>query len=573
MNACRTLLVSLTAALAVCTPASSASEAKGVGPESRVDALFKEFDAAAPGCAVGVYRAGEIVFSKGYGLANLKAKEPITDRTVFDVASLSKQFTAFAIALLAREGRLSLDEEVEKYIPELPRLGHPITIRHLVHHTSGLREYGALMELTGWRLDEPLAKSDVLALLNRQRELNFTPGERHEYNNTNYLLMALIVERVTGQAFKEYAAQKIFRPLGMTSTYVRYPTDPVPKRAVNYTGMPDGSYIPNRVWDRAYGAGVANVHTSIEDLEKWDRNFFRPIVSDEALIRTVYSTATLNSGKSTTYAYGLDLGTHHGMRTVSHGGIGGGSFHLLRLPEQRLSVATLCNRYAFGANAPDTWTLSREVADIFLTARGAEGLSESSPSLPPPAAISKAELTKHVGSYWKESGSPISIKLEKGQLVEFEGGKAYPLVPLGSGRFRNPDGTATYSFSGRNARTLTYHEVPTEFTAVGERRPHWSPSWAELQGAVGKFCSPEVPVCWSLLLVGDGLMLRRPMFPDAILSPAYPGTFSLVDADDIGIRSMRLVLQRSADTSVQGLSVYRGRVSGVSFQRSTTEHR
>ena len=573
MNAWRTLLIFFPAALSVCTSAASFTACVKSGPEGRVDALFKGFDASSPGCAVGVYRAGEIVFSKGYGLADLKAKERITARTVFDVASLSKQFTAYAIALLAQEGRLSLDEEVQKYVPELPRLAHSITIRHLVHHTSGLREYGALMELTGWRLDEPLSRSDVVALLNRQRELNFTPGERHEYNNTNYLLMAMIVERVTGQSFKEYATRKIFRPLGMASTYVRYPTDPVPKRAINYTGRPDGSYIPNRVWDRAYGVGVANVHTSIEDLAKWDRNFFRPIVGDDNLVRTVYSPSKLNSGKSTSYAYGLDLGTHRGMRTVSHGGIGGGSFHLLRLPDQRLSVATLCNRYAFGANAPDTWTLSRQVADVFLTDRTDEGSSESNPSLPPAIAASTAELAKHVGSYWKDSGPPLNIKLDKGQLVEIEGGKAYPLVPIGLGRFRNPEGTATYSFDGRDGRMLTYYEVPTDFTAVGERRPQWSPRRAELQGSVGKFCSPEVPVCWSLLFVGDVLVLRRPRFPDAILSPAYPGTFLLVDSDEIGTRSMRLVLQRSANSPVQGFSVFRGRVGGVSFQRAPTDLR
>jgi CubicO group peptidase (beta-lactamase class C family) len=566
MTSHRALLTAIGVAACIPTASSAAQEIRS--QESRVDALFKDFDAATPGCAVGVYRAGDIVFSKGYGLADLQAKAPITSRTVFDVASLSKQFTAFAVALLVQEGKISLDAEVQQYVPELPRFRHPITVRHLVHHTSGLREYGALMELAGWRLDEPLSKAEVLAILKRQRGMNFTPGDRHEYNNTNYLLMGLIVERVSGEPFKDLVANRIFRLLGMASSQVRYPTDPIPKRAVNYTGKPDGTFARNRVWDRAYGAGVANVHTNIEDLAKWDRNFFRPSVGNEALIRTVYSSTTLNSGKATAYAYGLDVGTHRGKRAISHGGMGGGSFHLLRLPDDRLSVAILCNRYSLGAGAPDTWTMSRKVADVFLSAEPSAGVPDmGSPALAE-VPVSTAELAKYAGRFWKESGPPIRIELQNGKLVEVYDGKAYPMVPVGSGQFRNPEGTASYSFSGPKAHTLTYHEVPTDFTETVERRPEWLPTIQELRRAVGRYCNVEIPICWSLLLRGNKLLLRRPRFADATLSPAYPGTFSLVETDDIGTRSMRLVLLRSADGRVGRFSVFRGRVSDVVFERT-----
>lgn len=568
MRTVRKPLFLLAVAAVVATPTASPATRSDADVEARIGALFNEFDGAAPGCAVGVYRAGEVVFSKGYGLADLEAKAPITSRTVFDVASLSKQFTAFAVALLAHEGRLSLDSEVQTYVPELPRLGHPVTVRHLVHHTSGLREYGALMELAGWRLDEPLSKSDVMALLKRQQGLNFTPGERHEYNNTNYLLMALIVERVSGEPFKDYVADKIFRPLGMASTQVRYPDDPIPPRAVNYTGKSDGSFIPNRVWDRAYAAGVANVHTSIEDLAKWDRNFFRPVVGDAALIKEVYSPGVLNSGEATAYAYGLDVGTHRGKRAISHGGIGGGSFHLLRLPEERLSVATLCNRYSLGAGAPDPWTMSRKVADIFLAPPPTPGTPEDRSSPVAAVPVSAADLAKFVGSYWRSSGPPLSIRLDNGQLVEVYNGKADPIFPVGSGKFRSAEGTATYTFSGPGYGTLTYHEIPTGFTAVGERRPQWSPAPKELQNAVGRYCNSEVPVCWTLLLAGDKLLLRRPAFRDAVLHPAYSGTFWLVDADDVGTRFTRIVLNRPTEPTARSFAVYRGRVSGVVFDRT-----
>jgi len=210
------------------------------------------------------------------------------------------------------------------------------------------------------------------------------------------------------------------------------PTGPIPTRAVNYTLKSDGSYAASRVWDRAYAGGVSNVHTSIEDLTKWDRNFFSPTVGNEALIRTVYSPGRLNSGKSTAYAYGLAPATHRGMLTISHSGVGGGSFFLLRMPEQRLSVATLCNRYGVGPGAPDIWNLSHAVADIFLNNAAKPDPSKTAVALAPAIAVPDSELAKHVGSYWHIDGPPISIKLEKGQLVQMYEGKPYPMVPLGS---------------------------------------------------------------------------------------------------------------------------------------------
>ena len=543
MRLWRPIICWTAAAAVVSSPTAPIRAQARPAVERQVDQLFKGFDSAKPGCAVGVYRAGEVLFSKGYGLADLRANAPITPYTVFNIASLSKQFTALAVALLARDGRLSLDAEVQDYLPELPRFESPITVRHLVHHTSGLRDYGALKELAGWRLNESLSKSEVIDLLKRQRALNFDPGERYEYNNTNYVLLALIVERVSGQDFQEFAAVKIFQPLGMSSTVVRAnPAGPIPKRAVNYSLRPDGTYEPNRVWDRAYSAGVSNVHTNIDDLSKWDRNFFHPTVGDEALIRTLYSPGKLASGEYTTSAYGLGLARHRGMLTVSHSGIGGGSFYFLRLPEQRLSVVTLCNRYGVGPGAPETWKLTHAVADIFLAGASKKEAVAASAAVAPPVSVPAADLARYAGTYWKAEGAPISIELRDGQLAEVYDGKSYALVPSGEGRFRDAEGLVSYTFSGPDRQTLTYHEVPTDFTAVGERRAQWLPSSAELSGAVGRYCTPEVPVCWSLLLVDGGIVLRRPRFRDRALSPAFADAFSVVDTDEIGTRTMRILL-------------------------------
>lgn len=569
MSVSRAIMCWFAAAAVIGVPTSKLRARPQSIVESQIDGLFAGFDGAKPGCAVGVYRAGDVLFAKGYGLADVVANVSIGPSTVFNVASLSKQFTAFAIALLVSEGRLSLDAEVQKHVPELPRFATPITVRHLIHHTSGLRDYGSLMELTGWRLDQPLSKSDVIGMLKRQRGLNFTPGDRHEYNNTNYVLLALIVERVSGQRFRDFAADRIFRPLGMTATQVRDdPAGPTPKRAANYTLTSSGSYAANRVWDRAYAAGVSNVHTSIKDLAKWDRNFFSPTVGDDALIQTVYSPGKLSSGKSTSYAYGLELGSHRGSRTFAHSGIGGGSFYILRLPEQRLSVATLCNRYGVGPGAPDTWKLSRAVADIFLASLSKPRAIDAVPKLAPAIRVPAIELARYAGTYWRTDGPPITIRLENSQLFELSNGKPYPLIPVGEGKFRDPEGTATYTFAGPERHTLTYYEIPADYTETGERRAQWTPTLADLTLAVGRYCTPEVPVCWSLLLVGNNLVLRRAGFPDRVLSAATPNVFSVVDADEIGTRSMRMVLQRAPNASISGFSVFRGRLGGLLFERA-----
>ncbi len=201
--------------------AEQSAEAAGI--TARVDKVFERWDKRdSPGCALGVYREGQVIYKRGYGMANLDHDVPITPSTVFNIASVSKQFTAAAITLLAQQGKLSLDDEVRKYIPELPDFGTPITLRHLIHHTSGLRDPAPLLDLAGWRIGlDHITEADVLGLLSRQRELNVRPGERYEYSNTNYILLAQIVTRVSGQSFREFTHAHIFEPLGMKNTFFR----------------------------------------------------------------------------------------------------------------------------------------------------------------------------------------------------------------------------------------------------------------------------------------------------------------------------------------------------------------
>ncbi len=297
-----------------------------------------------PGCAVGVYRAGEIVFAEGYGMASIEHAGPITPRTPFNVASLSKQFTAFAIHLLARERKLGLDDDIRRHLPEFPDVGAAVTVRHLLHHTSGLRAYEALHSVLGWNRDHPLSREQALDIIYRHRTTGFPPGARHQYGNTNYVLLAEIVERVSGRPLNRFLVDEVFSPLGMTNTHLR--TDSlsvIPGRADTYWRRADGGFRRNHLWEPAYATGASNVITTIEDLARLDAEFYDERVGGGGIVAAMYERGPLSSGGTTSYGSGIENGEYRGVPLVWHTGGAGGDYALVRFPAQRLTAAVLCN--------------------------------------------------------------------------------------------------------------------------------------------------------------------------------------------------------------------------------------
>src|SRR5690348_1083251 len=344
---------------------ASTAHAQSLTPDvtKRVDGIFAKWDHHdSPGCALGVYRDGNVVYKHGYGMANLNDDVPITPATVFHVASMSKQFTAASIVLLAQQGKLSLDDDVRKYLPELPDFGEKITIRHLVHHTSGLRDQWALLGLAGWRYSRDLiTNEDVMSVMTRQKELNFKPGERHVYCNTGYTLMGLIVKRVSGMSLREFTTKNIFEPLGMTHTHFRDDHAEIIKHdAVGYEQEPGKPFeISITNFDTV---GATSLHTTVEDLQKWDENFYHPTVGGDAFVRQMLERGKLNNGEQLDYAFGLVLEKYKGLSTVGHGGADAGyRSDMTRFPEQHFSVAVLCNSAETFPGA-----LAQQVADIVL---------------------------------------------------------------------------------------------------------------------------------------------------------------------------------------------------------------
>lgn len=309
-----------------------------------VDSLFDGIDGASdPGAAVLVVRDGQVLLRRCYGLANLEHQAPITSSTVFDVASLSKQFTGMAISMLVEEGRISLEDDIRKYIPELPDFGHTITVGHLVHHTSGIRDWPGTLALAGSRMDDVITFEQILNMAYHQQGLNFPPGSEYTYSNTGYNLLAELVARVSGKTFREWTHERIFQPLGMAATHFHdNPSEMVPGKAYGYHREGNGKFLA--IHNGLTALGSSSLYTSLDDLAKWVINFSGAEVGGKRVIERMFRQGALNNGKQISYAFGLVAGQYRGLKVLDHSG-SWASFNtfLLHFPEQDFSVVVLMN--------------------------------------------------------------------------------------------------------------------------------------------------------------------------------------------------------------------------------------
>jgi len=450
-------------------PAASGSVADDK-KTAAVDEVFADLlKAGSPGCALGVYRDGKILYGKGYGLANLEERVPITPESVFDIGSTSKQFSAASILLLEKQGKLSVNDDVRKYIPELPDYGQKITILHLLNHTSGLRDYLTLMELAGVHTDSVTTDEDALQMIFRQKALNFPPGSDWLYSNTGFFLLSVIVKRVSGKTLREFAAGNIFAPLGMVHTEYRDDhTSLIPLRAMAYDRKEEGGgYRLDVSYFEQTGDGA--VHTSVEDLLKWDENFYSGQVGGKALLGELQEQGKLQNGKVLDYAKGLHIADYRGLRTVSHGGSWGGyRAELLRFPEQHLSVACLCN---LGSASPSG--RAHRVADIYLAGvmkPKEEKKKESKEEEGPKGEIRLTE--EHLRGYL---GDYFSAELRVTYRLEAAEGKLKLTMERPSGAFRglgdNPEeylrGTGTDEFAFGDSGMAMHFARDTQHRVTG----------------------------------------------------------------------------------------------------------
>jgi CubicO group peptidase (beta-lactamase class C family) len=472
-----------------------------------VDNVFSDQSTAeSPGCAVGVYRDGRVVYAKGYGLANLEENVAITPQSAFDVGSLSKQFTAASIVLLEQQGKLRLDDDIRKYIPELSDYsrqgGHKITLLNLLNHTSGLRDYVSLFLLAGINFDDVTTNVDALAIIARQKGLNFSPGTNWQYSGSGYLLLSLVVERVSGKPLREFAAENIFRPLGMSHTAWRQDhTSLLAHRVLGYDRNDKGEYVLSVSYGEETGDGM--LHTSIEDLQKWDENFYSGQVGTKDFAADMEQPGKLRDGTTVGYAKGLIIENYRGLPTTWHAGASAGyRAYLIRIPGQHFSVACLCNV----ANARP-WIRGKEIVDLYLGDHMKPEQGHSQPDLTP------EQVKELVGLYQNPTnGDVLRVIGTDGKVQADFGDGPFNLQAITTSLFHlinyRPFETSLkferpHNRSPRQVIVNAAEELPARFEAVDDVKV----SPAELSAYAGDYWSDELHAIYRLAINKEKLRL------------------------------------------------------------------
>jgi len=483
--------------------------------DAHVDKIFSKWDSTStPGCAVGAAVDGKPVLAKGYGMADLEHDVRITPDSILEAGSVSKQFTAAAILLLAREGKLSIDDPVRKYLPELPDYGSPLTIRHMLNHTSGLRDWGSVESIAGWpRGTRTYTHAHVLEIVSHQKAVNFTPGTKWSYSNTGYNLAAIIVSRVSGVPFAEFTRQRLFEPLGMTHTSWRDDfTRILRSRAMAYSDR-GGEFHTSMPFENVHGNG--GLLTTVGDLLKWNENFTSPKVGDAAFVALQQQPGKFSDGRTHHYAFGLTIDAVNGVRVVEHSGSTAGySAHLLRMPDRKISVAVLCN-----ATTARATQYAHDVADLYL---------------PGHASTLRAE-TREIAA----PDGTVYRSVDNGTLLP-------GAIPSG----------ITSTIDGARLRLVDDLGLESLF----ERVPKAAPGTADLRQLAGVYTSDEAETTLTVALEGDALAIKRR--PDSVfkLRPLYADAF---DAPQLGT----VIFRRDDGGRITALSVVQDRVWDLRFAR------
>lgn len=480
------------------------------------DRAFEKFSKAyvgpAPGCAAAVSLNGEVVFEKAFGLADLEHDVPNTTQTIFESGSVAKQFTAAALVLLHQDGKLNLDDPVRKYIPELPDYGSPLTIRHLLNHTAGLRDWGTVLSLTGvGRGDRVISQDLALDVITHQRALDFTPGSEYSYSNSGYNLAAIIVERVSKQKFPAFVEERLFKPLDMKHSSWRDDYQRVvPGRAQAYSRQGNRAWRLNMPFMNVYGNG--GMLTTVGDWMKWNAMLDSHSLG-APLVNALETRGVLNDGRKISYALGLAVDSYKGLKDVSHGGSTAGyQTFLARYPDNKVSVGVMCNGTSPGAGGIAA-NITDEIFGPFSETPGTE-----------PAKVSEDELKKFVGIWRSEkTHAPARFVIENG-VSRWSGAR---LVPMGGGQFSAGRTQLKFSFDRNgiptSAETIASDGEVTRFVSEKE----WAPTAADLASFKGDWFSEEAGATLTVAVEADkGFIKQRPA-TSLPMEPLYKDHFEV----------------------------------------------
>jgi CubicO group peptidase (beta-lactamase class C family) len=527
----------------------------------QIDSLFQEWNSPNhPGGAIGIMKDGKTVFSKAYGLASLEYLVPNNNGTIFNLASVSKQFTAMGIVLLDLQGKLSVNDDIRKHLPELPDFGHTITISHMLHHTSGLRSLHALLGLAGWRGDDSRSNADIDRFMLSQKELNFVPGDEYLYCNTGFMLCVNIIEKISGQPFTEWMEENVFQPLDMQHTYAEDNYSRiVPDNATSYYGNQEHGF--ERAVEYWAYVGSGNMHSTTADLLKWLDQFSNPKEGWSDAFHKLQTMDNFNSGKPNSYAFGVSIGALNGYKKIGHGGaIGGFRSSVAAYPEEKLSIAVLTNFSSANAGG-----MENKIARILLAKPEMAEVQEKTPMNFKTIALTNVELEEYEGWYWCDRDNFARKIYLKADTLRYSRSKTSEslLIPVAKNKFRMlADGLEVYvdfEKSGQNAAmSVIEGDLITQFESFEKREP----TRQELRAYEGSYYSPEIETTYKIQLDNaklTGYHVRHGDFPIKVLKK---------DVMDGGYPLGIIKVQRDSSGNILGIRVSNGRVRNLWFRKN-----
>jgi CubicO group peptidase (beta-lactamase class C family) len=490
-------------------------------PESeqdRVDRIVAQYSGPeTPGVLVGVVRNGELLFQRAYGMANLTHGIPLTVATRTNIGSTSKQFTAFAIALLADRGMLSLDDDVRAHIPELPDLGETVTLRHLITHTSGYREFLNALAIGGWRLDEAdhIARDEILTVVQRQPALQNSPGAEWNYNNTGYALLAMVVERVTGETFPDWLRENVFEPLGMADTMVRENRwQIVPHSAQGYAPAGEGRFRETTDIPAAMGAG--GIYTTVGDLARWIRNLRTAELGGRSVLDQMTTPYVLTTGDTTSYAFGLMVGSTRGLRLIQHGGADTAHrSHFFYYPELDAGLIVLSNHASFAGG------IAGRIAEVFFGDHMEPRGDTTAVAAPVPEAVEAFDPALFDPSSFDRFAGRYELEIQPGFILTFrrEGDRLLTQATGQAAIEIRPTSDSTFALVGVDARVTFHRDADGAVTGLtlhqngnhAARRLEEPEETArmDLSPYVGRFYSEEFESFFTVALEDDRLVMHH----------------------------------------------------------------
>ncbi|MEO1624934.1 MAG: serine hydrolase domain-containing protein [Bacteroidota bacterium] len=523
----------------------------------KIDSLFIDWtEGSHPGGAIGIMRKGEVIYSKAFGQASLEYEVPNTVETVFNIGSVSKQFTAMGIVLLQERGLLSVDDDIRKYLPDLPDFGHTITIGHMIHHTSGMRSLHAMLGLAGWRDDDSRTNEDLYRFMRKQKELNFIPGEEYLYCNTGYMLMVNIIENVTKEKFPQWMAKNIFEPLGMRSTYVEDRYDRVvPNNATSYYGTKGEFFRAVEFWGYV---GSGNVHSTTGDLLRWLQHFHTPSAEWKSAFESMKTMEKLNDGSKNNYAYGLFIDKAKGYNRIQHGGvIGGFRAFASTYPTEQLNIVVLTN---FSSANPRG--MERGICDVLLEDKSESSAETKGSDLSADAAqYSMAQLT---GEYEVQPGIVANIFVKNDSLYVLQrwDDVEYVISHLKGNIYEmSLDKNIKFVFhdlKDQKTQKLTVQQVGNDIKA--KRLVKIDLSTVDIGEYAGRFYSPELGSTYDIIKRGDALIAYHPRHGEFAIEVAEEDALVMTNFASIDV-------VRNSENTITGIKISNGRARNVWFEK------